>query len=54
MTVSRDRSILQPVAKTETEPRKDWAAAFQQMARDGGDDLLVDSSIDANLKDWSW
>lgn len=38
-----------------TEAQKGWPEAFQEMAKNGDDELLIpDVFEDEDLKDWTW
>ncbi len=38
-----------------TEAWKDWAEAFQEMAKNGDDELVIpDIFEDEDLNDWTW
>lgn len=54
MTVSKDRIVLRPVFKKRGRVRAGWSKAFAEMAKAGDDKLLMDASIDADVKDWKW
>ena len=42
------------VLKPKAEPRKDWEKAFQEMHKNGDDQLLIDDVFDdENFEEWS-
>ena len=42
------------VLKPKAEPRKDWEKAFQEMHKDGDDQLLIDDVFDdENFEEWN-
>lgn len=51
LEVREGRIILEPVSD---QPRKGWNAAFQQMAANADDGLLLDDDIDIEMDDWQW
>ena len=49
LIMDKEQIILKPVAK----PRKDWEKAFEKMAKNGDDNLLIDDVFgDENLEEW--
>jgi antitoxin MazE len=54
MTVTKGRIVLRPVFQKKSRARAGWAEAFSKMAEAGDDQLLIDESIDAPVKDWKW
>lgn len=51
LEVADNSIILKPV---KNKPREKWAEKFGEMNRAGEDRLLIDDSLDLNLKDWEW
>ena len=51
LEVEGGRIILEPV---RDNPRKDWGKAFQVMAANAGDTLLVADDIGIDMEDWEW
>ena len=42
------------VLKPKAEPRKDWEKAFQEMHKNGDDQLLIDDVFDdVNFEEWN-
>ncbi len=42
-------------SQNENRPRKDWPEAFQKMAKNGDDQLIIpDVFEDEDFKDWTW
>ena len=42
------------VLKPKVEPRKDWEKAFQEMHKNGDDQLLIDDVFDdENFEEWN-
>ncbi len=42
------------VLKPKAEPRKDWEKAFQEMQKNGDDQLLIDDVFDdENFEEWN-
>ena len=42
------------VLKPKAEPRKDWEKAFQEMHKNGDDQLLIDDIFeDENFEEWN-
>ena len=42
------------VLKPKAEPRKDWEKAFQEMHKNGDDQLLIDDVFDdENFEEWN-
>ena len=54
MTVTRGRIVLRAIMPTTGNPRAGWAEAFSKMAGAGDDRLLMDETVDAEVKDWKW
>jgi antitoxin MazE len=49
----KDNSIV--ISPVEEQKRKGWAEAFQEMAKNGDDELLIpDVFEDEDFKDWTW
>jgi mRNA interferase MazF len=42
---------LTPIARKQ---REGWSEAFKSMKRRGEDKLVVDDSVDLEMKDWEW
>jgi antitoxin MazE len=40
--------------RAEKKPREGWAEAAQAMHKAGDDQLLIDDTLDLNLKEWEW
>jgi antitoxin MazE len=51
LEVRDDAIIIHPVRR---KPRKGWLEAFKQMNSRGEDKLLMDDSLDLEMKDWQW
>ena len=51
LETEEDKSIIKPVKK---KPRKGWKEAFSSMRKREEDTLLIDDSIDREMKDWEW
>jgi len=50
LILDKDFIILKPKA----EPRKDWEKAFQEMRKNGDDQLLIDDVFDdENFEEWN-
>ena len=50
LILDKDFIVLKPKA----EPRKDWEKAFQEMHKNGDDQLLIDDVFDdENLEEWN-
>lgn len=43
--------IIKPIKK---EPREGWEESFKKMCENKNDILLINDSLDLNLKDWVW
>ena len=42
------------ILKTQAEPRKNWEKAFQEMHKNGDDQLLIDDVFDdENFEEWN-
>lgn len=51
--VVRDKTIV--ITPIETQKRKGWAEAFQEMAKNGDDELVIpDVFEDEDFSDWTW
>jgi len=49
----RDKTIV--ISPIEDQKRKGWAEAFQEMAKNGDDELIIpDVFEDEDFKDWTW
>ena len=49
LIMDKGQIILKPI----TEPRKGWEKAFEKMAKNGDDNLLIDDVFsDENLEEW--
>ncbi|RYX82766.1 AbrB/MazE/SpoVT family DNA-binding domain-containing protein [bacterium] len=49
----RDKTIV--ITPVETQKRKGWAEAFQAMAKNGDDELVIpDVFEDEDFSDWTW
>jgi antitoxin MazE len=49
LIMDKEQIILKPI----TEPRKGWEKAFEKMAKNGDDNLLIDDVFsDENLEEW--
>lgn len=49
LIMEKGQIILKPIS----EPRKDWEKAFEKMARNGDDNLLIDDVFDdENMEEW--
>ena len=46
-----DKLIIKPVEK---KTRNGWKEAFSSMRKRDEDSLLVDESLDREMKDWEW
>ena len=51
LEVEDGRIILKPKKKT---PREGWGKAFEAMATNQDDALLIDDSVDIEMDDWEW
>jgi antitoxin MazE len=51
LEVEDGRIILEPKKKT---PREGWGKAFEAMATNQDDALLIDDSVDIEMDDWEW
>lgn len=51
LEVEDGRIILEPV---HDNPRQGWEEAFQEMASNKDDSLLIPDGIDAEMDDWEW
>ena len=50
LILDKDFIVLKPKA----EPRKDWEKAFQEMQKNGDDQLLIDDVFDdENFEEWN-
>ena len=50
LILDKDFIVLKPKA----EPRKDWEKAFQEMYKNGDDQLLIDDVFDdENFEEWN-
>ncbi len=50
---AKDNTIV--ISLTNDQPRKGWAEAFQEMAKNGDDELIIpDIFEDEDLNDWNW
>ncbi|HCO21176.1 MAG TPA: MazF family transcriptional regulator, partial [Flavobacteriaceae bacterium] len=50
LILDKDFIVLKPKA----EPRKDWEKAFQEMHKNGDDQLLIDDVFDdENFEEWN-
>lgn len=48
-----DKTIV--ITPVETQKRKGWAEAFQEMAKNGDDELVIpDIFEDEDFSDWTW
>lgn len=42
-------------SQNENQAREDWSEAFQEMAKNGNDELIIpDVFEDEDLSDWTW
>ncbi len=48
----RDSKLI--IAPVRRKPREGWSEAFKSMKRRGEDRLVVDDSIDLEMKGWEW
>lgn len=49
----RDKTII--ISPVEEQKRKGWAEAFQEMAKNGDDELVIpDVFEDEDFSDWTW
>ncbi len=49
----RDKTIV--ISPADNQKRKGWAEAFQEMAKNGDDRLIIpDVFEDEEFKDWTW
>lgn len=49
----KDNTIV--ISPIEEQKRKGWAEAFQEMAKNGDDELIIpDVFEDEDFKDWTW
>ncbi len=49
----RDKTIV--ISPIEDQKRKGWAEAFQEMAKNGDDELIIpDVFEDEDFSDWTW
>lgn len=49
----RDKTIV--ISPVEEQKRKGWAEAFQEMAKNGDDQLIIpDVFEDEDFSDWTW
>ncbi|MDQ1272378.1 MAG: antitoxin MazE [Planctomycetota bacterium] len=51
LETEEDKIIIKPFKK---KPRKGWKEAFSSMRKREEDTLLIDDSIDREMKDWEW
>ena len=51
LETEEDKIIIKPCKK---KPRKGWKEAFSSMRKREEDTLLIDDSIDREMKDWEW
>ncbi len=51
LEVENRQIILTPLPKT---PRAGWEEAFQKMAEEKEDELLIPSEVDSRDFDWEW
>ena len=51
LEVENGRIILEPV---HDSPRQGWEEAFQAMAANGDDNLLIPDNVDMGMDDWEW
>lgn len=50
---AKDNTIV--ISLANDQPRKGWAEAFQEMAKNGDDELIIpDIFEDEDLNDWNW
>jgi len=49
----KDNTIV--ISPADDQKRKGWAEAFQEMAKNGDDELIIpDIFEDEDFKDWTW
>ncbi|RYE19940.1 MAG: AbrB/MazE/SpoVT family DNA-binding domain-containing protein [Sphingobacteriaceae bacterium] len=49
----KDKKII--ITPVETQKRKGWAEAFQEMAKNGDDELIIpDVFEEEDFSDWTW
>jgi len=49
----KDNTIV--ISPADDQKRKGWAEAFQEMAKNGDDELIIpDVFEDEDFKDWTW
>ncbi len=48
----RDGRLI--ITRVKRKPRDGWGEAFKSMKRTGEDRLVIDDSIDLEMKDWEW
>ena len=49
----KDKTII--ISPVEEQKRKGWAEAFQEMAKNGDDQLIIpDVFEDEDLNEWTW
>ena len=51
MVVEGDTLVLKSIKK---KPRQGWEEAFKLMRKKGEDALLINDTIDIDMKDWQW
>lgn len=51
IAVENDKIIIMPHT---AKPRKNWAQAFEKMAKNKDDKLLIEDSLDINIGEWQW
>jgi antitoxin MazE len=47
-----DKEIILKAIKNK--PRDGWEEKFKQMAENGDDELVIDETIDLDMKNWEW
>ena len=51
LEIENGKIILEPVYDS---PRQGWEEAFQEMARNDDDRLLISDGVDIDTEDWEW
>jgi len=51
LKVENEYIVIKPYHK---KPRRNWEKAFEKMHRNKDDKLLINDSLDMEIKDWIW
>ncbi len=51
LEVENNNILIKPVKK---KPRDGWARAFKIMSQNKEDKLIIDDSIDFDIRNWKW